>query len=186
MIVDNLFIIATKTLKLPAASRGESYKCKGTISIRSLEPAAQQRAGDKRRIFKALQLMLVILAAMSLTGCVTRESYDRDIGELQRRLVNERSDKESAVHAMELKLKDRAKTLEVLTERYSKLEQEKLSQGNLRYSKDDLEFLLKKIKELKVEVRDNITDAKAVEMTETLKEMEHKVNLLLGNPGYFE
>jgi hypothetical protein len=128
--------------------------------------------------------LLLILLAFALNGCVSLSDYDRDMARLQKQIRDERASHEAYVRTLELKLKDRAKVLDELTARYGALQQEKLSQGNLRFSKDDLDVILKKIKELKVEVRDNVSGPKGVEMTETLKEMERKVNILMGNPVY--
>jgi len=125
-----------------------------------------------------------VILALALNGCVSLSDYDRDMARMQKQLKDERAAHEAYVKSLQLKLKDRAKILDELTARYGALQQEKLSQGNLRFSKDDLDVILKKIKELKVDVRDNISGPKAVEMTETLKEMERKVNILMGNPVY--
>lgn len=138
-------------------------------------------AGSLKIMVKGLPLVVL---AFVLNGCVSISDYDRDMGRLKKQISDERAAHEAYVKSLEFKLKDRARTLDELTARYSSLAQEKLSQGNLRYSKDDLDAILKKIKELKVEVRDNVSGPKAVEMTEALKEMERRVNYLLGNPVY--
>ncbi len=126
----------------------------------------------------------LILLAFALNGCVSLSDYDRDMARMRKQIADERAIHEARVRSLELKLKDRAKILDELTARYGALQQEKLSQGNLRFSRDDFDAILKKIKELKVEVRANVSGPKAVEMTEALKEMERKVNILMGNPVY--
>lgn len=63
----------------------------------------------------------LILLAFAMNSCVFRRDYDRDMARMQRQMADEKESHRADVRALELKLKDRARTLDELTVRYGAL-----------------------------------------------------------------
>lgn len=121
---------------------------------------------------------LALIAGIFLSGCVSRGAYDADIARLASKLQQERADHAATVKALEIKLKERAKSLSELTDRYMLLQHER-EQYQLPGLKKDLEILLKDLDELKLVVTSNLKGSEGREMVMKINDMHKRISTIL-------
>lgn len=130
----------------------------------------------RANIFKSSSA--IILSGILISGCISRGAYEQDIARLTARLQQERIEHANQIASMEVKLKDRAKSLADLTDRYMTLQKER-EQYQVVGLKSDLEALSKDLAELKLVVASNAKGAEANEMLMKIADMQKRINLLL-------
>lgn len=74
----------------------------------------------RKGIFFCAGLMLALTA---LSGCVRRSDYDRDVNDLERKLRQERIINAANLKDLELKLRDKSRSVNELTQRYMELQE---------------------------------------------------------------
>ena len=121
---------------------------------------------------------LAFIAGIFLPGCVSRGAYDADIARLAARLQQERADHAATVKALEIKLKERAKSLSELTDRYMVLQHER-AQYQLPGLKKDLEILLMDLDELGLVVTSNLKGSEGKEMLMKINDMHKRISTVL-------
>ncbi|MBI5344414.1 MAG: hypothetical protein HZB83_03610 [Deltaproteobacteria bacterium] len=127
----------------------------------------------------ALVLLPLIL---TLSGCVSKGTYDRDVGTLAVSLERERALGASRINELETKLSGRGKTMSELTERYATLQKDReKAQMKFNMFRPDVEGLIRDIEQLRLMVYANAKNMlgssgsemiiKLTGMERTLKEM---------------
>lgn len=117
-------------------------------------------------------------AAVLLSGCVSRSAYDADIARLTMKLQQERADHAATVQSLEIRLKDRAKSLSELTDRYMVLQHER-AQYQLSGLRKDMEALLRDLDELRLVVTSNLKGSEGTEMQMKISEMQKRIKTVL-------
>ncbi|MBI5588291.1 MAG: hypothetical protein HY889_08000 [Deltaproteobacteria bacterium] len=121
---------------------------------------------------------LAFIVGIFLSGCVSRGAYDADIARLAVKLQQERADHADTVRALEIKLKERARSLSELTDRYMLLQHER-EQYQLPGLKKDMEILLKDLDELKLVVTSNLKGSEGREMVMKINDMHKRISTIL-------
>jgi len=126
-----------------------------------------------RRIF----IVAVAAAGMLSTGCVSKYSYDRDVGRLASQLQAEREQNNYRVTALENTSTTKAQTLADLTNRYIELQKvNQRSQQRINNIRGDMNALLSDIEELKLIISSNVKGAEAYEMLFKLDDMKARIS----------
>ncbi len=137
----------------------------------------------KARYLNRILIVLTLGTALSLSGCVSKRTYDRDVAALLNKLAKAQGTTASSINAMKMKMKNKASSLTRLTEKYMELEQEHMrTKERLSSFRDDLENLRKDIAELKLVVSTNIDKLRSTMANELLIkiiDMEYRVQELL-------
>lgn len=120
------------------------------------------------------------LTITALSGCISRSAYEENINRLAVALQNERAARAVAERQADLKIQDRGKTLNEMTNKYIELQKsyEQVQIKVIRF-KGDFEKLLHDVDELKLVVHTNVKGSPGSEMMIKLLDMEHRLNLLL-------
>lgn len=127
-------------------------------------------------IFAAGLLAIPILAQ----GCVSKGVYEENINLLMQRMNRERAENAANERALEIKVRERGKTLSELTTRYIDLKaQQDYSQAKLGRLQGDLERLLSDMSEMKLVIFTNFTGSEANEMMLKLNSMQKTVQEIL-------
>lgn len=126
-------------------------------------------------------LISALIMPVLFMGCgVSRRTYDTNMAMVIDELNQERTARNTANHALELKVNERGRTLSELTGRYMSLkEQNDFNQAKLGRLKGDLDRLLRDFSELKLVIFANFKGAQANEMLLKLNEMQRTVQELL-------
>jgi len=126
-------------------------------------------------------LISALIMPVLFMGCgVSRRTYDTNMAMVIDELNQERSARNSATRAFEVKVHERGRTLSDLTDRYITLkEQNDFNQAKLGRLKGDLERLLRDFSELKLVIFANFKGTQANEMLLKLNEMQRTVQELL-------
>jgi len=126
----------------------------------------------------AKALPVVFISSLLLSGCVSRSAYEADISRLAFKLKEERADHAATVRSLEEKLKERGRSLTVLTERYILLQHER-AQFQLPGLRRDMEALLKNLDELSLVVSANLKGSEGREIQMMIDEMRSRVTTVL-------
>ena len=130
----------------------------------------------KKIIFAAGLLALPLFAE----GCVSRGAYDENINLLMQKMNKERTENAATERALEIKVKERGRTLSELTNRYIELKaQQDYSQAKLGRLQNDLEGLLRDMSEMKLVIFTNFKGSEANEMMLKLNSMQKTVQEIL-------
>lgn len=151
------------------------------------KPLMKQRAdkADRRSpgLLRIAALLSVPLLAFSLSGCVPKAMYDKDVKKANANLIIARERIQELEAAYEAQARDKGRTVSVLTDRYIELqEQNKGMTRRLNSFRDELLNLQRDIAELKLVITRNmekIRSSMANEMLIKLIDMEHNVGVLL-------
>lgn len=127
-----------------------------------------------------LNISAIIITALLLPGCVSRTTYDRDVGTLLTKIQKLKSDHALEVRALESKIHERGRSLNELTTRYMSLQEDNVqAQIKLGSLRGDLETLSKDVAELKLVIFTNVKGSEANEMMIKLIDMQNRIQILL-------
>lgn len=126
----------------------------------------------------AKALTAVFIASLLLSGCVSRSAYEADVSRLAFKLQQERADHAATVQALEEKVKERGRSLTVLTERYILLQHER-ARFQLPGLRKDMETLLKNLDELSLVVSANLKGSEGRELQMMINDMRSRITDVL-------
>lgn len=130
-------------------------------------------------ILKTVPLTAVLAA--SLSGCVSKATYDQDISTLLIKLQRERADNAQNVKALEIKLQERGKSLSEITNRLIMLQKEReQSYGKISHFRADIEAIQRDLAELKLVIFTNVKGSEGNEMIIKIIDMQHRIQTILG------
>jgi len=126
-------------------------------------------------------LISALIMPVLFMGCgVSRRTYDTNMAMVIDELNQEKTARNTATHSLELKVRERGRSLSELTDRYMAVkEHNDFNQAKLGRLKGDLERLLRDFSELKLVIFANFKGAQANEMLLKLNEMQRTVQELL-------
>jgi outer membrane murein-binding lipoprotein Lpp len=126
------------------------------------------------------QVVAIVFLGMLSAGCVSKYSYDRDVGKLSSQLQSEREQSMYRTDALKSTSESKAQTLSDLTGRYIALQ--KLNQDSQRRINNiagDMHALLANIDELKLIISSNLQGAVAYELLFKLDDMENRIRRVI-------
>lgn len=127
--------------------------------------------------------VFIVFVCIAFSGCVRLSEYERDVGDLARQLQQERAINASNVKDLELKLKDKSRSVNELAQRYIALEE---TAGELRAWRAgfaaELSALSADVAELKLIVSKNASTMKGpapLALFSTIVDIENRLNALI-------
>lgn len=125
---------------------------------------------------RIIPVIAVACFGMLSAGCVSKYSYDRDIGRLTSQLETEREQSMYRTTALENTSEAKAQSLAELTNRYIDLQKKNQdAQRRINNIKGDMNSLLSDIDELKLIISSNLKGPEAYELLFKLDDMEKRV-----------